>query len=297
MCRLRNRVAPVAFGSLTLVVALLASSCAVIRAGSHASDVFMREGDTELAKAALPTMMKAAEALYLADPGNPAKALTVGQLYVMYANAFLDAEAFLLPDEAFEERHALGSRANALYLRAAAVLVPAVEGKAKGAFSPDAAARASLARLGRKDVPLLYWTAAAVMAAFAGDPMNFDNAGRVGNAIALFERARELEPDWNGGSLHELAITIYGSLPADLGGDRAKAKAAFEAAVALTGGGSPGPYVAYAQAVCVPEGDAAGFEFALSKALGLPDRPEAALMDTLARRKARRLLDDTALYF
>lgn len=296
MRRSNNRLHATAI--LALSIGLLSSSCAVIRAGSHASDVFMREGDPELAKAALPTMMKAAEALYLADPGDPSKALTVGQLYVMYANAFIDAEAFILPDEAFEERQALGARANALYLRAAAVLVPAVEAKAKGAFSPDAdAAKASLARLGRKDVPLLYWTAAAVMAAFAGDPMNFDNAGRVGNAIALFERARELEPDWNGGGLHELAITIYGSLPVDLGGDRSKAKAAFETAVALTNGGSPGPYVAYAQAVCVPEGDAAGFESALSKALGLPDRPEAALMDTLARRKAKRLLDDKALYF
>ena len=281
-----------------ILIALAASSCAILRAGSHVSDVFMREGDPELAKAALPTMMKAAEALYLADQGNPAKALTVGQLYVMYANAFIDAEAFLLPDEAFVERQALTIRANALYLRAAGVLVPAVEAKAKGAFDPDdAVASKALARLGRKDVPLLYWTAAAVMAAFASDPMNFDNAGRVANAIALFERALVLDPDWNGGGLHELAITIYGSLPAELGGDKDKAREAFSRAVQVTEGRSPGPYVSYAQAICVAAGDAAGFESSLTTALSLPDRPEAALMDSLARRKATRLLADISLYF
>jgi len=127
--------------------------------------------------------------------------------------------------------------------------------------------------------------------------MDFDNAARVSAAIALFEKARSLDPDWNGGGLHELAITIYGSLPADLGGDRDKAIAAFEAAKKATGGTSPGPFVAYAQAVCVAAGDEKGFSASLETALGLADRPESALMDSLARRKAKRLIDDIALYF
>jgi len=120
----------------------------------------MRESDPALAAAALPTMMKASEALLLADPKNEGKALTTATLYVMYANAFLDSEAFLLPDEAYEEKLALSRRAKALYSRAAGLLVPFIEADAPGAFSGDYSSGAKngaypFARFGRKDVPLL----------------------------------------------------------------------------------------------------------------------------------------------
>ncbi len=261
------------------------SACTIIKAGSYATDVFMMESDPLLAAAALPTMMKASEALYLADPNNEAKALTNASLYVMYANAFIESEAFLLPDDQFEARYAMSVRANALYRRASTILVPFVDKKAPGTFSDTGA------------VPLMYWTAAAILAAFASDPMDFDNAALVDGALAVFEKARELDPGWNGGALHELAITLYGSLPADLGGNPDKAIAAFKEAVQATGASSPGPYVSYAASVCVAKGDKEGFVNALETALSLEGRPESALMDTLARRKAERLIADLILYF
>jgi len=290
--------------SRVLLVALLipaVSSCTIIKAGSYATDVFMRESDPLLAAAALPTMMKASEALLLADPGNEAKALTSASLYVMYANAFIESEAFLLPDDQFEAKHAMSVRANALYRRASALLVPFIEEKAPGTFSTSGEAatvsRNSTGRLVKKDVPIMYWTAAAILAAFASDPMDFDNAALADGALAVFEKARELNPGWNGGALHELAITLYGSLPADLGGNPDKAKAAFDAALAATGNGSPGTFVSYALSVCVIAGDKGGFINALETALSLENRPESALMDTLAHRKAERLLADVNLYF
>lgn len=282
--------------AVTLALAL--QGCALLDAGDYASRAFMMEPDPILARDAFPTMIKAAEAIQLADPDDRDKAVLTASLYVMYANAFLDGEAFLLPDDDFEKRMELTGRANALYLRAADLLTPFIEAEAPGALGsavgPD---DPSLARLDEKDVPTMYWTAAAVLAAFASDPMDFDNAARVSGALALFERARAIEPGWNGGGLHELAITVYGSLPADLGGDRAKAREAFELAKSATGASSPGAFVAYASSVCVPDEDADGFVRALETALSLPDRPESALMDSIARRKARRLLDDKELYF
>jgi len=286
---------------LTLAVIASLSSCAVLRAADYATESFMRESDPELARAALPTMMKASEALLLADPGNPQKTLATASLYVMYANAFLDGEAFLLSDDAYEQKLSLTRRANALYLRAADMLVPLVEEAVPDLFNDtpreDGGSARSLDRFKVDDVPLLYWTAASILAAFAGDPMNFDNAARISGALALFERARALEPGWNSGGLHELAISIYGSLPEDLGGDREAATAAFGLAVAASGSRAPGPYVAYATSICVAAGDSAGFRTALETALRLEARPESALMDALAHRKAQRLLDDISLYF
>jgi len=280
------------------------SSCAILKAADRASEAFMREGDPELARAALPTMMKATEAILLADPGDIDKALAAASLYVMYASAFLDGDAFLLPDDAWEQRRALSVRANALYLRAAALLVPFVEARIPGIFETVSDERSGYKdekkarpRLSRKDTPLLYWTSAAIMAAFASDSMDFDNAARMAGALVLFEQARTLDPDWNSGSLDELAVTVYGSLPAELGGDGLKATAAFDRAVAGNGSRSPGAYLAYAASVCVAAADREGFRKALETALALESRPETALLDALARRKARRLLDDIALYF
>ncbi len=289
---------------LILSSAISLYSCAILKAADYATEAFMREGDPDLARAALPTMIKATEAILLADPGNSDKALATASLYVMYASAFLDGEAFLLPDEAWEHKRALSLRANALYLRATTLLVPFVESKIPGVFEASSEARSEYqrgqrasSRLSRKEVPLLYWTSAAILAAFASDPMNFDNAARMAGALALFEQARALDPDWNSGSLDELAITVYGSLPADLGGDREKAVAAFDRAGSGNGLRSAGAYVAYASAVCVAAADREGFRTALEKALALESRPENALLDSLARRKAERLLDDIALYF
>lgn len=286
---------------IAIAIASASTSCAILKAGDYATEAFMREPDPVLAEAALPTMMKAAEAISLADPKSEDKALTTASLYVMYANAFLEGEAFLLPDDAFDAKARLASRAAALYSRAFSLLSPAIEKRLPGAFSidygPYPGSRAPLSRFGRKDVGLLYWTTAAVLAGFASDPMNFDNASRVSGAVAMFERAIELAPDWNGGALHELGITVYGSLPAELGGDVRKAVAAFTSATAGTDGPSPSPYVSYALSICVKAGDRKGFEDALTTALSTKPRPESALMDGLALRKARRLLDDVELYF
>jgi len=286
---------------LGVALSLSMGSCAILRAGDTVTAAFMSESDPELAGDAFPTMIKAAEALSMADPRDAGKATLTASLYVMYASAFLEGNAFLLPDDDYDAKRALTARANALYLRAAGLLRPFVSAMAPGVFRLEDPrgdpAVAELARFSRKDVPLLYWTAASIFAGFSSDPMDFDNAALVGAALALFERALELDPDWNGGALHELAITVYGSLPADLGGDQGKALSAFEAAKAATGSVARGPYLAYALAVCVARGDEAGFRAALEAASSLADRPGSALMDSLARRKASRLLNDIRLYF
>jgi predicted anti-sigma-YlaC factor YlaD len=276
-------------------------SCTVFKTADYATAVFMQEPDPALAQASLPALMKVSEGLLLADPKNPGKTLTTASLYVMYASAFLEGEAFLLPDEDYAEKRALTIRANALYRRAAALLVPLVAGRSPDFFALDysdpSILSTQLSKFGKKDMPLLYWTVAAILSAFASNPMDFDNASLIAGAIVLFERAIALDPDWNGGGLHELAITMYGSLPAELGGSKEKARAAFEAAKTATNATAPGPFFSYAASVCVAEGNEDAFRSSLETALSLPARSESALMDSLARRKSQRLLDDISLYF
>lgn len=143
-----------------LILALInITSCTILKAGSYASMVFMQESDTELAKASLPTLIKVSEALYLADTKGQKNAITTAQLYIMYANVFLETEAFLLPDEKYEEKINLTQRANALYLRAVNILLPILEAKSKGILLADTLAEKSFLKPFKKqDIPLLYWS-------------------------------------------------------------------------------------------------------------------------------------------
>jgi predicted anti-sigma-YlaC factor YlaD len=283
-----------------LLYLALMGSCAVIGAVTKVTTVFLGEEDPELAAEALPTFIKASEMLLAADPKNTGKAVTTASLYVTYASAFVDGPASILPDERFEERKAAADRAGALYRRAFRLLSAALERRSPGAL---AAARsgdpAGLARLRKADLPLLYWSAASVLAAFGLNPLDFESAGNVGAAGLFLARAAELDPGWNEGAIYEIYLPYYASLPAFLGGDRNKALEAYEKALAYSGGKSASLYVAYATSVCQPDDDYPGFRAALERALAIDpnSRPEARLATVLARNKARWLLDNADRYF
>jgi predicted anti-sigma-YlaC factor YlaD len=108
----------------------------------------------------------------------------------------------------------------------------------------------------------------------------------------LAERALALDAGWNKGALHELFITLE-SLPEALGGNPARAKDQFAKAVALQKGQSPGPYVAYAVGIAVPNQDRAEFERLLKEALAIdPEQdPSNRLAVLVTQKRARVLLE------
>lgn len=71
-----------------------------------------------------------------------------------------------------------------------------------------------------------------------------------------------------------------------------RAKARFDRAVELGRGRLAGPFVSYAEAVCVQEQDAAGFETLLGRALAVDAgaHPEFRLVNLVMQRRARWLL-------
>lgn len=275
-------------------------SCAILGAASKVTTVFLGEEDPELAAGALPTFIKASEMLLAADPKSRDKTVTTASLYVMYASAFVDGPASYLPDDRFEERKVAADRAGALYRRAFRLLSGALERRSSGALAAAKAGDPSrLARLRKPDVPLLYWSAASVLAAFGLNPLDFESAGNLGAAGLFLARAVELDPGWNEGAIYEIYLPYYASLPAFLGGDRNKAFEAYEKARSYSGGRSASLFVAYATSICQPDDDYPGFRAALERALAIdPDaRPEARLATVLARDKARWLLDSADRYF
>lgn len=285
---------------IATLAGVLAASCMLNNLATNLTGSFLRESDPELAAQALPTFIKASEALLAGDPGNVGNAVTTASLYVMYASAFLDGQAFLLPDERYDDKAQLTKRAGALYARATAILVPFVRRKAPGVFMRVGAA-ADVSRFGKADVPLLYWTTAAILAGFADAPLDFANAALVGDAVTLLNRALALDPDYNKGALHELAFSWFASAPPSLGGDASRADAEYKAAIAASGGAGASIYVAHALAVSVPAEDYAGFVASLNQSLSTGTATHGSsdmtLMNVLAWRKARFLLDRASDYF
>jgi predicted anti-sigma-YlaC factor YlaD len=285
---------------LVAAASILMSSCAVLGAASKATVVFSGEEDPELAAAALPTFIKASEMLQAADPKDRDKAVTTASLYVMYANAFVYGPASKLPDERFEERKAAADRAGALYRRAYRMLSAALEARAPGALAAAKEGKpAPLTRLKKADVPMLYWSAASVFAAFGLNPLDFESAGNIGVAMLLLQRASELDPGWNDGAIYEIFLQLYAALPDYLGGGRKKALEAYEKALSYSGGRSASLFVSYATSICRPDDDYAGYRAALERALAIDPaaRPENRLAATIARRDAQYLLDTADQYF
>ena len=266
-----------------------------------ANDVFMSDNDPELVGDALPFAIKFYESLLASMPDHEGLRLRTGSLYVMYANAFLQTPADMTPRREAETKENLLARAKNLYLRGRDMLIVALEKKnptlrrqLKERQYQDATASYQ-----SKDIPFLYWTAAGWIGAFAIDPFDMKFALTLPQAAALMDRARELDPNYGRGAIHNFYVLYYGSLPDYMGGDAEKAREHFEKAIALSGGTDTSAYVALAQTVCVKKQDVENFKHLLQKVLEFdPDKhPETRLVNILNQRKARWLLAHIDEYF
>ncbi len=292
------------------LVLLAAGGCSLQRLAVNAvagmlsspgsSTVFTGEDDPELVADALPFAMKLYESLLAQTPDNPQLLLTTGSLFAMYANAFVQTPAGMLPDTEYLQRQEALARAKRLYLRGRDYCLKALELRHPGlrarlqAGDPKALAKTVIA-----DVPYLYWTSASWMGAFSAEPFDMELLLTLSRPLALMDRAYQLEEGYNKGAIHEFYISVYGSLPPSLGGSREKARYHFAKAVEEANGLTAGPYVALATTISIPEQKATEFRDLLGKALAidLAASPENRLVNILNQRKARWLLQHIDDYF
>jgi predicted anti-sigma-YlaC factor YlaD len=269
--------------------------------GEGSAEVFTGDSDPQLVGDALPFAIKMYESLLSANPKHQGLIRTTGSLFVMYANAFVQGPAEMLPRNRHAERLAAQERAKKFYLRGLDVLYRGLEQKYhgfSGAFR-DGRLPAILAKMSRADVPSLYWAAAGALSAYSLNPFDMDLGVRVPEYLALVNRAYELDPDFNKGALDDFYVLFHASVPETMGGDKSKVAGHYRLALEKSGGLAAGPYVSYAQAVSIPAQDYATFKTCLDAALAIDPEADPAnrLVNTIAQRKARYLLDSAALYF
>lgn len=269
--------------------------------GSGASTVFTGDSDPRLVGDALPFAIKIYEALLDMQPDHQGLILTTGSLFVMYANAFVQGPAEMLPRTEYRERREERERARLLYLRGVKILRSGLDKKYPGfnKAAQEGKLDAYLARTKKEDVPLFYWTVAGSLSAYSLDPFNLELGMRIPELSAMIQRAYELDPDFNDGAIDDFYILFYASLPPFLGGDKSKADAHFKLALEKSRGMSAGPYVSYAQAVSIPAQDYETFRKHLEAALAVDPNanPANRLVNIISQRKAQYLLDNAENYF
>jgi predicted anti-sigma-YlaC factor YlaD len=269
--------------------------------GEGSSDVFTGDSDPLLVGDALPFAIKMYESLLSGNPGHQGLILTTGSLFVMYANAFVQGPAELLPRAQYAERQAAMERAKRLYLRGADILYGGLEKKYPG-FAKGLRSEGFpkiLAKMKKADVPSLYWSAAGYLSAYSLNPFDMELGVKIPELMSLANRAYELDPDFNSGALDDFFVLAYASLPESMGGNKSLADTHYQRALEKSGGRLAGPYVSYASAVSIPAQDYDTFKICLETALALdPDAdPGNRLVNIISQRKARYFLDNAGLYF
>lgn len=262
-------------------------------------DVYGTDEDPELVRDALPFGLKTMESLLAALPDHQGLLLTLCRGYTTYAFAYVQSEGDLLVNSDYAKSVELHQRALKLDLRARNYGLRGLEGRYRGIseqlkLDPTAA----VARIGKRDVPMLFWTAAAWGSAISLGKDQPELLADLPAIHALMERGLQLDEGYEAGAMHE-AMIVLEALPEAMGGSEVRARQHFARAVELSHDSKPAPYVTLAQSISVLRQDRAEFRKLLEKALTFdPEKDPANRLATIVTaRKARALLDRQDEFF
>jgi len=199
---------------------------------------FESDDDPDLVGEALPFSLKLMESLLAESPRHTGLLLAATSGFTQYSYAFVGQPAERAFTESVEESNALRGRSRRLYLRARAYGMRALEVRYPGfGAAIDQDPPAALARVRKRDVALLYWTAAAHGLAISASKDDPEMIAQLAVVEAFIRRAMELDEAWNEGALPEFLINIEaarsGVSAAEL---QARIRRCYEQALSLSGG-------------------------------------------------------------
>lgn len=289
--------------AITLLLAPLVAGCSVQNyaigkvgdALASGGSVYESDEDLELVGDALPFSLKLVESLLAETPRHRGLLQTACKGFTTYSYVYVHNEADVIAERNLARARHLRNRSRKLYLRAHRYGLRALEvdypGIERELFSAPSRAVARIDE--KKHVPAVYWSAASLGLAIAVSKNDATLLARLPEVEALLNRAMELDPDWNAGALPEFRLVLAGARPGNYDADTTERD--FEAASSLSEGKRAGLYVAYAEAVSIPNQDREQFGRLLERALAIdPDaHVENRLANLVAQRRARWLIGRT----
>lgn len=261
---------------------------AVNRVGDAVSGdgtVFASDPDPDLVFAAMPFGLKTYESLLAASPKHRGLLLAAARGFAAYA-VLLQQQGELSGRLDYAASQQLNGRVAQLFLRARnyglrglALDNPTLPGQL------DSNATAALAQVRKRDVPFLYWSAAAWAGAISASKDNPQLLADLPIVGALIHRALRLDESYDAGAIDEFLVIYEGSRP---GGDLEAARRHYRRALALSHGERVSTYLALAENVSVREQNLDEFRTLIRRALAVqPDAvPDWCVANTVARRRA-----------
>ena len=284
---------------LVLLLALSTTGCSIRRyainkigdALAEGGSTYESDDDIQLVGEALPFGLKLIESLLAESPEHKGLLTAAAQGFTTYSYVFVQRDADMIADEDLDAARRIRLRARRLYLRAHRYGLRGLEVSHAGIAEPlRTAPETAVAVLEKKDLPLIYWTAAALGSAISVGRNDASMLARLPEVEALLDRAIQLDEGWQDGVLHEFQVVFASAKPGAV--DYEKIRRHFERALDLSDGTHAALYVAYAEAVCVPKQDSKQFRAMLDRALAIdPDETERIrLANLIAQERARYLL-------
>src|SRR5579859_186690 len=260
---------------------------------AHGSGGWTSDDDPELVRDATPFALKTIESLLSASPRNKELLEAAASGFTSYAYAYVEAEADYRDAKDHAQAKELRLRAKKLYQRARAYGLRGLEvthpGLSAGLVKDT---DLWLAKVGKREVPLLYWTAAAWAEAIEIDKTDASLAADLPVTAAMMKRVLSLDEGYGQGGAWDFFVSYDASLPAAAGGSLDRAKTDLDRAMALCGGKRAAPLVSYAESASVAKQDKKEFQAFLNQALAIDveSNPEQRLPNLIAQKRARWLL-------
>jgi len=250
-----------------------------------------RNKDVELATMAIPTFIVFYEGMLQEVPKHKGLLTQLAQGYTSFTYLGVQQSLDRAKDTDYRLADKLKARAKWLYLQGNEYGLRGLEASHRG-FRANLAARPGEAVkvLKKKDLQLMYWTAASLGLAISSGRDDSNMIARIPEVDALIDRGLELDETWREGAFHEFAIVLAGAKPGRVDYDAVSRH--YKRVLELSKGKSASIHVTYAESVSVPRQQSAEFREMLERALKEdPEEPaDLRLMNELARQRADWLL-------
>jgi len=278
------------FAVLLGACALCACANVMRRATSQFADnlttAILNEDDPGTVRDGVPAYLLLVDGMILSDPEDPGALLAGAKLYDAYAGGFVEdgARAQRLAERAY------GYARRALCLRDKE-LCAALD-------APFDAFQAALAKTSADNLNVLYGFASAWASRIQVNTGDWNAIADLPKLQALLLRVVSLDPHYDDGGAYLYLGVINSIRPASLGGKPEEGKAYFDKALELSAGRNQMVRVLYAQFYARLVFDQALHDKLLNEALVAdPVAPRLTLINTLAQRKAKVLLESGKDYF
>ena len=246
-----------------------------------------RQSDLRILREGMPAYLMLIDGMVQAVPDNEQLLISAAQSYSSFASLFVEDQ-----DKEY---------ANLLYERGKQYALRSLEmrGFKEPLQRPFDDFKEGLKRLGKKDVPYIFWAATCWVNWIRLNLDSIEAISELPRVESLMKRALELDEGFYYGGPHLFMGIWFASRPKIVGGDLKKAQEHFLKALDLGQGKFLMAYVYYANYYARKITDKDLFTSTLQKVLETPAEtsPDLVLLNTVAKKQAKELLSHVGEYF